>query len=197
MAVAHSDNTRARLETVADDTRKSGGEAWVLAIQTDPQQTDSFPALFDRSADYSAWLDELAQFDPLADDPRYPQATQKLRQTAWQPLLKRTISRILCNPRHANVSPALKLRGKPVSAPNPTSSGEPNGLQLADFQGKTWATRRDLWVDRLASAWLIRRFIDPQAQFCWLENIADCPTDALGFDFDGATFTHIGQPRHL
>jgi hypothetical protein len=46
-------------------------------------------------------------------------------------------------------------------------------------------------VDRLASAWLIRRFIDPQARFLWLGNSADCPDGALGFDFDGAAFTHV------
>jgi hypothetical protein len=45
----------------------------------------------------------------------------------------------------------------------------------------------------LASAWLIRRFIDPRAKFVWLERIEDCPPDALGFDFDGATFTHMGS----
>jgi hypothetical protein len=45
----------------------------------------------------------------------------------------------------------------------------------------------------LASAWLIQRFIDPQARILWLADPADCPPDALGFDFDGATFSHIGS----
>ena len=53
-----------------------------------------------------------------------------------------------------------------------------------------WATREHLWIDRVASAWLIRRFIDPQARFTWLKRIKDCPKKALGFDFDGAEFTH-------
>jgi hypothetical protein len=44
----------------------------------------------------------------------------------------------------------------------------------------------------LASAWLIRRFIDPRAKFLWLKSPKDCPKRALGFDFDGAAFTHIG-----
>jgi hypothetical protein len=48
-------------------------------------------------------------------------------------------------------------------------------------------------VDRLASAWLIRRFIDQQARLLWLDNPTDCPTDALGFDFDGARFSHVGS----
>jgi len=66
-------------------------------------------------------------------------------------------------------------------------------LSVSDYQARLWATRQRPWVDRLASAWLIRRFIDPQARFVWLESSADCPADALGFDFDDATFSHIGS----
>ena len=43
----------------------------------------------------------------------------------------------------------------------------------------------------MASAWLIRRFIDPQAKFLWLKRAKDCPKRALGFDFDGAEFSHV------
>jgi hypothetical protein len=62
-----------------------------------------------------------------------------------------------------------------------------------DYQGARWATRKRPWVDRIASAWLIRRFIDRQARFEWLDAPADCPSDAHGFDFDGAEFTHVGD----
>jgi len=63
-------------------------------------------------------------------------------------------------------------------------------LNLKNYQGKKWATRSGLWVDRLASAWLIRKYIDPKASFIWLKTTRDCPKSAFGFDFDGATFTH-------
>ena len=43
----------------------------------------------------------------------------------------------------------------------------------------------------VACAWLIRRFIDKDASFVWLADVRRCPKDALGFDFDGATFTHV------
>lgn len=59
------------------------------------------------------------------------------------------------------------------------------------MKGRLWATRARLWVDRVASAWLIHRFIDRDARFIWLKDIKDCPADALGFDFDGAAFTHV------
>jgi hypothetical protein len=62
-----------------------------------------------------------------------------------------------------------------------------------DFQNKIWATRKRPWVDRLASAWIIQKFVDPQAKFIWLEHPNDCPKDALGFDFDHAQFTHINN----
>ncbi len=72
-------------------------------------------------------------------------------------------------------------------------AGSLEPMSTTDYQGRLWATRRRPWVDRLASAWLIRRFIDPAARFLWLAQPQDCPPDALGFDFDGATFSHIGH----
>jgi len=87
-----------------------------------------------------------------------------------------------------NAAMARYSPGEPHAAP-----GEIVRLDPARYRGRTWATRRHLWVDRIASAWLIRRFIDPEARFLWLEKPQDCPVDALGFDFDGATFTHVGE----
>jgi hypothetical protein len=60
-----------------------------------------------------------------------------------------------------------------------------------DYRARTWATREHLWIDRVASAWLIKRFIDPGAKFVWLKRVKDCPKRAVGFDFDGAEFTHV------
>ncbi len=76
--------------------------------------------------------------------------------------------------------------------PHDTDGAIPR-LDASQYQGRTWATRRRLWVDRVASAWLIRRFIDRGARFEWLARPSDCPKSALGFDFDGATFTHVGD----
>jgi hypothetical protein len=71
--------------------------------------------------------------------------------------------------------------------------GDISLLDLADYQGRIWVTRERPWADRLASAWLIRRFIDPAARIRWLAEPGDRPRKSLGFDFDGAEFTHVGH----
>jgi len=61
-----------------------------------------------------------------------------------------------------------------------------------DYQGRVWVTRRNPFVDRMASAWLIRRFIDPQGRFEFLEKdqtVPDFP-DAVSFDLPGGDFSH-------
>ena len=54
-----------------------------------------------------------------------------------------------------------------------------------------WITREKVKVDRVACPWLIKKFIDPKAEFLWLKRVKDCPKGAVGFDFDGAEFTHV------
>jgi hypothetical protein len=61
------------------------------------------------------------------------------------------------------------------------------------YQGRVWATRRNPWIDRLACAWLIKRFVDRKARLRWIDKPKDRPRGALGFDFDGADFTHVGN----
>jgi hypothetical protein len=53
-----------------------------------------------------------------------------------------------------------------------------------------WATRAHIHVDRAASAWLIRRFIDPAAEFLFVGDPADTPSDATGFDMRGVDLSH-------
>src|ERR1700682_6369384 len=60
-----------------------------------------------------------------------------------------------------------------------------------DYPPRLWATREHLWIDRACSAWLIKRFIDPKAKFLWLKRVKDRPKEVVGFDFDGAEFTHF------
>lgn len=56
-----------------------------------------------------------------------------------------------------------------------------------------WATRAGVHVDRAASAWLIRRFIDPDAEFVFVDDPDDVPADATPFDMIGVDLTHHGD----
>ena len=63
-----------------------------------------------------------------------------------------------------------------------------------DLQGKTWVTRKGIHVDRMASAWLIRRFIDPNAHFKFVPPKGYKPLQGeLRFDMFEAEFTHEGD----
>ncbi len=53
-----------------------------------------------------------------------------------------------------------------------------------------WATRPRPHVDRTACAWLIARFIDRDAEFVFVDDLAEVPTDATAFDIRGADLSH-------
>jgi hypothetical protein len=65
-------------------------------------------------------------------------------------------------------------------------------LDLAKLRGRRWVTRPRPHIDRIASAWLIKRFIDPQAQFVFASP-ADFPKDAIPFDAPGVELSHQGE----
>jgi hypothetical protein len=62
------------------------------------------------------------------------------------------------------------------------------------YRGRTWVTRKGIFVDRIASAWLIRRFIDPAAKFKFVVGKGYVPSPGeLRFDMFDAEFTHVGD----
>jgi hypothetical protein len=201
------DACRALLEGVADDVRAAGGAAYLLRVSGDgdgdgdgpdaDNGVDSnFVALFDRSADYAAVLADIAA---ARDELNASSAHYTIKQT-------RKLAKALANLVETDFFPgearrqtegaladleALAHRALSPHEPSAVARAIPR-LVAADFRGRVWATRRRPWADRLACAWLIRRHIDPQARFLWLNEPANCPPEALGFDFDGATFSHVG-----
>jgi hypothetical protein len=66
-------------------------------------------------------------------------------------------------------------------------------VERADYQGRLWATRARPKIDRLASAWLIRHFIDPASRFAFFAEKDTPPRDAVTFDTYGGSFTHEGE----
>jgi hypothetical protein len=56
-----------------------------------------------------------------------------------------------------------------------------------------WATRAGVHIDRASSAWLIRRFVDPDAEFVFVDDVEDVPDDATPFDMRGVQYGHHGE----
>jgi hypothetical protein len=188
----------AALRELADDCVREGGTAWLMAVQAGtPEDEAAYRALFDRSDDLAeqrkAWKQARSRlaklptaellrvqrrlqrdYEALKAIDYFPGDSSAETEAAWLEFNRRL--------------QALASPDEPHEA-----AGELPRLDVVAYRGRTWATRRRLWVDRVACAWLIRRFIDPQARFLWLAQPADCPPEALGFDFDGATFTHVGE----
>jgi len=188
----------AQLQALADEALQEGGQAWLLQVQSrDMAEQAAFQALFDRTADYAPWLEELAQARQTLSglgttelgrlQRKHARAYGAIRKIDFFPA--ETSIRAEAQWRDFNNAiDAIQSPGEPQPA-----AGRIARRDRMQYQGRLWATRRHLWVDRVASAWLIQRFIDPHARFAWLEAPADCPPDALGFDFDGATFSHVGE----
>ena len=181
------DETGTALRTLADEVHDSEGSAEVLYVAADGAQDEAFRQLFDRSADYGVLIAEMRAGVP--DEKTLRRLTRELTALEaidYFPDAARDQARQTLTELAALLSP---------NEPRAVTSAI-RRLASADYSGRTWATRKNIWVDRMASAWLIRRFIDPQAKFLWLETPADCPPDALGFDFDNASFTHVASANN-
>ena len=82
---------------------------------------------------------------------------------------------------------AMRTRRPEHAAPEPRPM-----LDLSRMRGRRWVTRPRPHVDRLASAWLIKRFIDPEAVFVFAPPAA-FPADAIPFDAPGVELSHRGE----
>ncbi|WP_040068160.1 chromate resistance protein ChrB domain-containing protein [Pseudomonas batumici] len=186
---------REALASVERDILAINGTAYVLPV-VDPDG-ERFIGLFDRSEDYSRLRTEIEECRGQLTAENALSTTRQIRK------LRKGYEQLVSidyfpGKSKQQVDAALQeletAVSRALSADEPHSRDLPiTALSLGDYQGRVWATRRRPWVDRLACAWLIRRFIDPTAQILWLNSPQDCPADALGFDFDEATFSHVGN----
>ena len=194
----HSQAHVEQLAALADETVREGGTAWLLTVvaQSD-NETAAYHALFDRTAEHDQFRLALSEARQMLSSATHQEIGRTLRKMRRDYDALRAIDYFPSDASvrsdvawsdFASVAELLLSPGEPQQA-----GGELARLDAKTYQGRRWATRQGLWVDRVASAWLILRFIDPSATFLWLDTPADCPKDALGFDFDGATFTHVAE----
>ncbi len=186
------------LRELAGAIAESGGTAHLLrAASLDASQEDEFRALFNRNSDYDAFVRSLDQARKTLAGLSANELTRLLRRLRKDYEAIRAIDYF---ENDAATRAGDAWHDFVALVDTVLSPGEPHAAESAirplargDYQGRTWATRQRMWVDRVASAWLIRRFIDSDARFVWLSSPDACPPEALGFDFDGAAFTHVGE----
>lgn len=189
---------RQALRMHVEEVKQGGGSAYLLNVANpSTEEKTDFQGLFDRSEEYRKLMDRVGEFSAAIGTLDAAAGRRQLK-TLWRDF--EALAALDYFPRTGKAETDSLLAEAEAAFLASLTAGEPRTAMgvvtpraAADYQGRLWATRRHLWVDRMASAWLIRRFIDPAARFLWLEQPEDCPPEALGFDFDGAEFTHVGQ----
>lgn len=97
------------------------------------------------------------------------------------------------SPAAAAATSAIDVAEMALNARLGRSSEIPAAVEASASCGKAWVTRRGMYVDRLACAWLIRRFVDGEARFITVDPEDAWPDEAIPFDLKGVEFGHHGQ----
>jgi len=192
----NSEANRRVLEQQGEDIRAGGGLIQILCLDTESEeQSASLVALFDRTPEHARLVRRLDALKRELPRLRESESRQKLAA------IRRDVATLRVRdffPAQAQQQTERALEDAEAAVNERFAPDEPHAArqrikarQRAAYRGRTWATREHIWIDRVASAWLIGRFIDPSAKFLWLKRARDCPKRAVGFDFDGAEFTHV------
>ena len=184
------------LEKIESEIRADGGFAMRVELRPKTaEQLGQMRGLFDRSAEHGALVQRIEAAKRSLDrlGARRAQTAVRRLERAFDKVSGADFFPGEAKAQAAAALAALKQRYREAYA-----GGEPRPSQrklrsrsAGRYSGRTWTTRANLWVDRLASAWLIKRFIDREAKFAWFERPSQRPKGAIGFDFDGAEFTHV------
>ncbi|MFZ2294869.1 MAG: chromate resistance protein ChrB domain-containing protein [Polaromonas sp.] len=178
--------------------QESGADAHMLVVTArDETQEKTFRGLFDRSDLYAELLQSIKEARSTIKTASEAELHKALRGLEQQLHAVHASDFFPGKPKEKTSAALTTLRNeieRHLSPGEPTPRAEAIQRQaIEDFQGRTWATRKRPWVDRLATAWLIQRFIDKSPQFVWLDDPKKCPKSTLGFDFDSARFSHVGD----
>jgi hypothetical protein len=172
------------LQWIAEEAVTGNGEAYVCEAEFPEARIDALLVEEFRSArdrDYEALADEL-ESSPTEGEPalRLARARKRFEEIAridfFEAPGRRTVEKLL-----------KSLESKSRRPGPPSGPGVPNWI------GRTWVTRRGIHVDRIASAWLIRRFFDPNARFRFVDAKEPARPGDLQFDMVGGDFTHEGD----
>jgi hypothetical protein len=179
-------SNRERFEWLAQMIRKHAGDASVVSVHSiDNLSTPQLVARFAeaRGREYQELIRDVQKLSSAAFQKRGPGRISRLRERFREiveidffgnPLQKR-VEELLAR---ADASPAV--------------TEKPPKTNPKDYMGRLWVTRRRPGIDRSASAWLIRKYIDKKARFTFAQE-GDVPRDAVPFDMFQGGFGHRGE----
>jgi hypothetical protein len=175
-----------RFEWLAQAIRKYAGESSVVRVQSidnlsTPQLVGRFAEA--RARDYQELIRELRKVSSVAPYKRSSSRMSRLRARF------REIVEIdfFNSPLQKRVDELLARADTPPAAKDRTSKVHPK-----DYMGRLWVTRPRPGIDRSASAWLIRKYIDKKARFTFAQE-GDVPAAAVPFDMFQGGFGHRGE----
>jgi hypothetical protein len=188
-------------EWLLREIRQGGGEALICEARlVDGLSDDEVQAMFNsaREADYDAPAKEMRAFsEGLGTEAAAADLRTRLAR------LKSNLGQIVAidffgaNGRETVDGLILGLESRldeEAAMVQPVSSNAPTDSELGALTNRVWVTRQGVYIDRIASAWLIRRFIDPEARFRFVRAKNHVPQPGeLCFDMFEAEFTHEGD----
>ena len=178
------------------------GEAWVCQARFVEGLTDAaVEALFNgaRDADYALLAREARQLRETLARPRKRGAGVPERATAALLRLRKRLEEVrgidfFGAEGRETVEGILSAV---EAALRPSSAAAANGPPVPTVRGRTWVTRQDVHVDRIASAWLVRRFVDPEAEFLYVPTAevkrVSLEKTATAYDIPDVEFSHEGE----
>ncbi|MCB4824213.1 MULTISPECIES: chromate resistance protein ChrB domain-containing protein [Roseicella] len=190
---------------LAKEITEAGGEPLVCEARLVEGMTDAdVRALFDRArdADYEALAEEARQLAAEAEEAgkageapgsdarsRLSRLRSRLDQVAAIDFFgahgRQAVEGLL-----ASLTARLAAQDEAQAAPPPQATAAP----AEALRGLIWVTRAGVHVDRIASAWLVRRFIDPEARFRFVPGkAAELGPGEVRFDMAEAEVTHEGD----
>jgi hypothetical protein len=203
-ALPYSDDAIEDFLWTAKEVEAGGGEALVCEARLLQGMTDEqLRALFDaaREADYEALIAEgsglqkrLTKRRIVPGELRAAAATVRRLRKQFKDIA--AIDFFGANAREAadGLVRDLEARVASLAAPARPAKSAPAGVAREKLHGRTWVTRRGVKIDRVACAWLIRRFIDGKATFRFVDPGEYRHTQGeLRFDMASAEFTHRGD----
>jgi hypothetical protein len=189
-----------QFQWLAQEAQRAGGEATLLQVErVENLAADELVRLFQtaRERDYQAVTAAYRRFlRGLESRTRRVAGAQRVADEAAR--LARELQRVRAidvfgAPTRAEAErlrDALAQRLVPRLAP--VGGTVQAGVTLAGLRGRRWVTRSRPHIDRIASAWLIKRFVDPEAEFVFTPP-ESFPADAIPFDAVGAELGHQGE----